>query len=213
MYLDTFSPSSLIVVVSSPIPMKRTVHHVLPPRCVWWLVDCRVLNNGGRTPWGRILSICTSWHMHLHVTKLYCINNLACWRLYSVQTCKGFITFRSRCVGSRRTLTVIGCHTHRHLCPHYRLGAPYPSMNDRPIVVHRSEWWADMTPPIRPGLIYDGHERCMLRDATVGERSVLHRWWCTIHCTTGAVWFSYPGLVNSVLGETDTTQRFWDPQK
>ena len=87
----------------------------------------------------------TSWHMHLHVTKLYCINNLACWRLYSVQTCKGFITFRSRCVGSRRTLTVIGCHTHRHLCPHYRLGAPYPSMNDRPIVVHRSERWADMT--------------------------------------------------------------------
>jgi len=126
--------------------------------------------------------------MHLHVTKLYCINNLACWRLYSVQTCKGFITFRSRCVGSRRTLTVIGCHTHRHLCPHYRLGAPYPSMNDRPIVVHRSEWWADMTPPIRPGLIYDGHERCMLRDATVGERSVLHRWWCTIHNTTAAVW-------------------------
>jgi len=63
--LDTFSPSSLIVVVSSPIPMKRTVHHVLPPRCVWWLVDCRVLNNGGRTPWGRILSI---WYIMTHAS-------------------------------------------------------------------------------------------------------------------------------------------------
>ena len=61
-----------------------------------------------------------------------------------------------------------------HLCHRYRLGAPYPSAKDRPIVVRRSEWWAEMTPLIRPWMIYDGHGRCMLRDVVVGELSTLH---------------------------------------
>ena len=61
-----------------------------------------------------------------------------------------------------------------HLCPHYPLGAPYPSAKDRPIVVRRSEWWAEMTPPIRPWMIYDGHGRCMLRDIIVREHYTIH---------------------------------------
>ena len=75
MYDTVSSFFSSDVVVSSPIPMKRTVHHVLRPRCVWWLVDCCVLN-GDRTPWhGRYYPSGTH-NTCIFVTKLYCINIL-----------------------------------------------------------------------------------------------------------------------------------------